>query len=66
MSTERSDEENELIMQDLLRKIESGDREGLRRLWESATGRKIGGGQSVPEVGGTFQGQKVIGVERIE
>ena len=43
MSTERSDEENELIMQDLLKKVEAEDREGLRQLWENATGRKIGG-----------------------
>jgi len=41
MSTERTDEENELIMQDLLRKVESGDREGLSNLWENATGRSI-------------------------
>lgn len=42
MSTGRSDEENELIMKDLLRKVQSGDRAGLRKLWEDATGRKIG------------------------
>lgn len=49
MSTERSDEENELIMQDLLRKVESGDRDELRQLWENATGRKISGDQSSTE-----------------
>lgn len=68
MSTERTDEENELIMKDLLRKVESDNTEELKQLWENATGRSIGGDKKpdIPKIGGTFQGQKIINIERID
>ena len=64
-SPNRTDEENALIVADIQRKIQEGK---IEELW---SGGAIPTPQQTkkpqpPKVGGTFQGQKIINVERVE